>query len=399
MKKLFLKKKSKSIQKIILNLNIIFLSLNAGFYSLIKITKMNAKLFKFSDYFIMNLNIKSYKDISKYLTDKYHIIFGTSKNLIFKKEIKIKSIGLFDKSNHINWLKSKLGDEFILEFVEDNPDYLIYNVFTNEDIYHKYNNSIKIAIYTENVMPDLNLADYIIGHYHIIYLDKYFKYSIIFWRNYKDIDKKKKEMLKQPIRKKFCAAVISNCGIEFTKFRLNFIEKLNEYKKVDMGGKCQNNIGENVKNKIKFLSKYKFSIAMENSDGDGYLSEKIVDSFLAGTIPIYYGDYLLDEYINPKSYILIKGEKDIEKKIEYIKKIDNDDNLYKEIIKEKPIIDDNFGNTIDGIEIKSFLKHIFRQNKKTALRRDDDYDDFNDNSLFLFCNLKFLLILLIFFQN
>ena len=82
-----------------------------------------------------------------------------------------------------------------------------------------------------------------------IYLDRYFKYSIIFWRNYKDIDKKKKEMLKQPIRKKFCAAVISNCGIEFTKFRLNFIEKLNEYKKVDMGGKCQNNIGENVKNK------------------------------------------------------------------------------------------------------------------------------------------------------
>ena len=62
-------------------------------------------------------------------------------------------------------MKSKLGDEFILEFVEDNPDYLIYNVFTNEDISHKYNNSIKIAIYTENVMPDLNLADYIIGHY------------------------------------------------------------------------------------------------------------------------------------------------------------------------------------------------------------------------------------------
>ena len=231
----------------------------------------------------------------------------------------------------------------------------------------------------------------------IIYLDRYFKYSIIFWRNYKDIDKKKKEMLKQPIRKKFCAAVISNCGIEFTKFRLNFIEKLNEYKKVDMGGKCQNNIGENVKNKIKFLSKYKFSIAMENSDGDGYLSEKIVDSFLAGTIPIYYGDYLLDEYINPKSYILIKGEKDIEKKIEYIKKIDNDDNLYKEIIKEKPIFDDNFANKIDDIEIKSFLRHIFRQNKNKAFRRDDNYyyDTDTNNFPFLFCNLKFLILIIL----
>ena len=192
------------------------------------------------------------------------------------------------------------------------------------------------------------------------------------------------EILNQPKRKKFCAGVISNCKL--TKFRLNFIKKLNEYKKVDMGGKCRHNIKGKIKNKIEFLSNYKFSIAMENSNGDGYLSEKIVDSFLAGTIPIYYGDYLLDEFINPKSYILIKGEKDIDKKIEYIKKIDNDDNLYKEIIKEKPIIDVNFVNKIDRIEIKSFLKHIFMQNKNNAYRRDDYYDYFNDNYPFLFYN-------------
>ena len=204
-------------------------------------------------------------------------------------------------------------------------------------------------------------------------MDRYFKYSILFWTNFKAIDKRRKEILKQPVRKKFCAAVISNCEHRFAKFRLNFIHKLSKYKKVDMGGKCQNNINGSVKNKIKFLSNYKFSFAMENSNGDGYLSEKIIDSFLAGTIPIYFGDYLLDEFINPRTYILIKGEKDIKNKIEYIKKIDNDNNLYKELIKEKPIIDDNFRNKIDNIEIKSFLKHIFRQNKSKAYRRDNYY--------------------------
>ena len=112
---------------------------------------------------------------------------------------------------------------------------------------------------------------------------------------------------------------------------------------------------------------------MENSDGDGYLSEKIVNSFLAGTIPIYYGDYLLDEFINPKTYILIKGENDIIKKIEYIKKIDKDDNLYKSILKEKPIIDKNFVDKIDENEIKSFLKNIFNQDKQKAFRRDNYY--------------------------
>ena len=47
-----------------------------------------------------------------------------------------------------------------------------------------------------------------------------------------------------------------------------------------MGGNFNNNIGGPVKNKVKFLSSYKFSIAMENTEGQGYISEKILDSFL-----------------------------------------------------------------------------------------------------------------------
>ena len=80
-----------------------------------------------------------------------------------------------------------------------------------------------------------------------------------------------------------------------------------------MGGRYRNNVGKII-NKIKFLSSYKFSIAMENTEGDGYVSEKIIDSFLSGSIPIYYGSYMIDEYINPKSIILIRGNKDMKKK-------------------------------------------------------------------------------------
>jgi len=387
-----LKKKLELFRKIILILNVFLLSFNLGLYDIRKFINLNTNIFKFSDFFIMNLNIKTYKEIAKYLTDKYNINHETSKSQISKKEIRIKTIGLFNRSNYIKWLKSKLDDEFILKFDEDNPDYLIYNIFTKEDLNHKYKNLIKIAIYTENAIPDLNLADYTIGHYHIIYLDRYFKYSIFFWTNFTNFFERRKEVLKNSKRKKFCAAVISNCNAEF---RLNFIEKLNKYKKVDIGGKCQNNINEDITDKIEFLSKYKFSLAMENSDGDGYLSEKIVHSFLAGTIPIYYGDYFLEEFINPKSYILIKGEKDIEKKIEYIKKIDNDDNLYQTILKENPIIDINFTNRIDEIEIKSFLKHIFKQEKNKAYRRDDNYFSLKENGTFLSFNLIILILFLL----
>ena len=87
--------------------------------------------------------------------------------------------------------------------------------------------------------------------------------------------------MKSHIRKKFCAAVISNTNPKYTDFfRLNFIKKLNLYKKVDMDGKFNNNIEGPIKNKIKFLSLYKFSIEMENTNGNGYTSEKIIESFL-----------------------------------------------------------------------------------------------------------------------
>ena len=134
-----------------------------------------------------------------------------------------------------------------------------------------------------------------------------------------------------------------------------------------MGGEFLNNVGGPVIDKIKFLSSYKFSIAMENSEGDGYISEKIIDSFISGTIPIYYGDYTLDEYINPKAFILIKNEKNIGQKIEYIKEIDNSIEKYSNILKENILINENIENFIEEEE-KKFLYNIFQQEKLKSKR-------------------------------
>lgn len=47
---------------------------------------------------------------------------------------------------------------------DQNPDYLIYNVFHPDDLNLNYINAIRIAIYTENIMPDINYADYVMSH-------------------------------------------------------------------------------------------------------------------------------------------------------------------------------------------------------------------------------------------
>ena len=139
-----------------------------------------------------------------------------------------------------------------------------------------------------------------------------------------------------------------------------------------MGGKYRNNVGY-IKNKIEFLSLYKFSIAMENTEGDGYISEKILDAFLSGTIPIYYGDYMLDEYINPETFILIRGKKDIKAKIEYIKKIDNNNELYKNILKKKIFLKNVYLREQLKKEFIEFFEHIVVQNKINAKRIDKYY--------------------------
>ena len=205
-----------------------------------------------------------------------------------------------------------------------------------------------------------------------MFLDRYFKRSyfigLSFNFNNRYFKLIRKKVLNSHKRAKFCAAVITNTYWT-DYFRLEFIEQLNKYKPVDMGGKYKNNVGK-IKNKIKFLSSYKFSIAMENTEGNGYLSEKIFQSFISGTIPIYYGDYMMDEYINQKSLILIRGKKDMFEKIEYIKKIDNIDELYKKILREDIFINNYFKDKIENERIK-FLYHIFDQDKKAAKRIDN----------------------------
>ena len=366
----------------ILLISLIFLSIN-----ILYLIKNNKKVIlkniylKNVDNFIINFSLLSYKEmVSKLNKKQYNKFISILLNYIslfiqtFIPKIKKKTLYILFVDSfeyQINLIKKILQSKYIIKITPNNPDYLIYNVFKCKHLNKNFSNSIKIAVYTENQIPDFNIADYAISHAHINYLDRHFTYQnyffnklLLFNKYYKKVRIK---VLLEPIRKKFCASVISNFKIT-DNFRINFINELSKYKKVDMGGKYKNNVGK-INNKIKFLQSYKFSIAMENTEGDGYISEKIIDSFLSGTIPIYYGSYLLDEFINPKSFILIKGNKDILEKIEYIKKIDNNDEMYRNILKENILNDKKIFKKYNK-EYEEFLFHIFEQDKNRAKRLD-----------------------------
>ena len=370
MKKFFKRRKAQIIRNIIQITNAFLLLLNIFFLK--NITKKFI-YFKSSDIYILkNIFNESYIQISSYLNKKFEQKSFLSENKSSTdnslKKIRLKILDSFNDVWQKDWLIKNLGDKFIFEFNSDEPDYLLFNIFGQNHKNISYENAIKIAFFTENIIPDLDEVDYAIGHSHINYLDRYFQYPLLLRTNYKIIEKNRNEVLNNPFRKKFCSAVISNY-YSTDSFRLKFVEELNKYKKIDMGGQYNNNIGSTVKDKIVFLNSYKFSIAMENSNGDGYSTEKLIHSFISGTIPIYYGDYMIDEYFNPKTYILIKGEKDLNNKIEYIKLIDKDNEKYKFILKQKVILDEHLWDKVDQ-DLKKFFYNIFNQEKHKAFRID-----------------------------
>ena len=376
-------KLNRSLLIILLLIEVIILIINIS--KLIKFRKNNPGIienysydFRDIDKYYLNIFSKTFSEISNNLTSKFFIKNHTQTKTDTKQKIKI-----YHQNINIRWInliKEDVKERFEIEIDKDNPDYLIYATFGCEHVLNKYNSTIKIAFFTENQLPDLSIADYAIGLGHINHLDRYFTFPYITYilslknRTSKDFQNVRDKVLSSEKRSKFCAAVISNP----IGFRFAFMKELNKYKMIDNGGRSHNNVGGAVKNKKEFLMQYKFSIGMENSEADGYASEKILDSLWAGTIPIYYGDYMIDEYINPKTYILIRGNYEIKEKIEYIIKIDNDDNLYRSILKEKVFIDDFFVDNIIN-ERKKFLMHIFEQKKEYAKRVDNYHFDFRDN--------------------
>jgi hypothetical protein len=63
--------------------------------------------------------------------------------------------------------------------------------------------------------------------------------------------------------------------------------------------------------KLNALQDYMFSITIENIKEDYYFTEKIIDCFMTGTIPIYWGCPSIANFFNPDGIIFMDRVKDL----------------------------------------------------------------------------------------
>lgn len=116
----------------------------------------------------------------------------------------------------------------------------------------------------------------------------------------------------------------------------------NEKLPVDIFGRGYNFI----EHKITALKDYKFHITIENSKVPGYFTEKLIDCFVTGTVPIYWGDPKINEVFDTSGMIIVNSFDEIK---EVINKIENQDfDTYKTGIKnnfeesKKYILSENY---------------------------------------------------------
>lgn len=252
-----------------------------------------------------------------------------------KKVLKINFCDFWSDFNYEENLFLNLLAPYYEVRISENPEVLFYSCFGFNHL--KYT-CYKIFYTGENIRPDHKECDYSLTFDYDDYRNKNLRVPFYRWKRIEDLINKKKDP-EQIIKAKtkFCCTVVSNPnGTE----RNRFFGLLSKYKKIDSGGRYLNNIGYSVKNKMEFLGDYKFVFSFENSSYPGYTTEKIVEAMLMNSLPIYWGNPLIERDFNLKSFISLHQYTSFEAAVKEIIRIDKDESLYRKYI-EQPYFSNN----------------------------------------------------------
>ncbi|WQU78901.1 fucosyltransferase [Helicobacter pylori] len=235
-----------------------------------------------------------------------------------------------------------------------------------------YQNAKRVFYTGENEVPNFNLFDYAIGFDELDFRDRYLRMPLYYDSLHHKAEsvndttspykiknnslyalKKPSHHFKEnhphlcavvnnesdPLKRGFASFVASNPN---APKRNAFYDALNSIEPVTGGGSVKNTLGYNVKNKSEFLSQYKFNLCFENSQGYGYVTEKIIDAYFSHTIPIYWGSPSVAKDFNPKSFVNVHDFNNFDEAIDYIKYLHTHPNAYLDMLYENPL------NSVNG---------------------------------------------------
>jgi Glycosyltransferase family 10 (fucosyltransferase) C-term len=134
--------------------------------------------------------------------------------------------------------------------------------------------------------------------------------------------KEQRQLIFDPIRRE-----VNNTGERFliyaarrcVRFREEAFYNLSKVGNVYSGGSCDGSLASPDGREVGFVDsearkgywpdnsvlfrRYRFALVMENSARDGYVTEKLVNAFVAGAVPIYFGTTEVFNLFNPRAFV------------------------------------------------------------------------------------------------
>jgi GR25 family glycosyltransferase involved in LPS biosynthesis len=147
------------------------------------------------------------------------------------------------------------------------------------------------------------------------------------------------------------ALFASHCGVGF---RESIITELQHIISIDSFGSCQRtaNVRDTLPQCLDFvpnattryfekecvLYHYKFSLAMENSEDDGYVTEKLWQALKMGSVPIYWGAKNVREFLPSKESVIdVRDFPDVRSLGNYLLHLMHNETAYNEHLRWRQV--------------------------------------------------------------
>ena len=252
-----------------------------------------------------------------------------------------------------NYFTLLLSSTYDLE-LSDSPDFMIHSWFGQRHLRYR---CTRIYFAGECSRPDFTVSDYALTfdhiedprHYRLPLYVLYFDPATLIKREFDPA---------QVLASKsgFCNFVYSNPR---SPRRNAFLKKLSKYKRVDSGGRWLNNLGGPIANKLEFIANYKFTIAFENEEYPGYTTEKIAEPMRVNSLPIYWGNPIVERDFNPRSFLNWYAFGSDEALIERVIELDRDDSMYLSYLREAWLPGNSVAPSLRPESVLNFFTTVF----------------------------------------
>lgn len=109
-----------------------------------------------------------------------------------------------------------------------------------------------------------------------------------------------------------------------------------------------------IDNKITALKDYRFSLIIENDNTDNWITEKIIDCLVTGTVPVYWGCNNIGDFFNKEGFIEFKDLNELKKIVPKLTKETYDKML--------PFITENFGLSMEYSDFWGRVENTIKEN-------------------------------------